>query len=238
MATSMCEFESERKVYVCHFDILGMKSVLRRSNFEAWQTICELATAQDNRELPITEDSRNSLTERFFSDTIIISTCDDSDMSLHTILARSFELFKSAFRSHIPLRGGVAYGSWIEGKEEKRELFTGDALLRAFDLGESQQMIGICLCDVVRERFFRTPFRLISGDPVIKDYTVPLKMGERIERPVLNWPAICQQELALLKDLDPTRLSQHFFAFGKPETLPVEAQSKYANTVEFIKCIG
>lgn len=234
----MCEFESEKKVYACHFDILGMKTVLRRSNFEAGEIICELAKAQDNQELPITEDSRNSLAERFFSDTIIISTCDDSDMSLHTILARSFELFRSAFRSGIPLRGGVAYGAWMERKEKKRDHFTGDALLRAFDLGESQQMIGICLCDVVRERFFRNPFRLTSGDPVIKDYPVPLKKGECINRPVLNWPAICQQELAHLKDLDPTGLAQHFSTFGKPETLTEEAKSKYVNTVEFITCIG
>lgn len=230
----MCEFESERKVYVCHFDILGMKSVLRRSNFEAWETICELAKAQDNRELPITEDSRNSLTERFFSDTIIISTCDDSVGALHTILARSLELFRSAFRSGIPLRGGVAYGSWFETNEGKRELFSGDALLRAFELGESQQMIGICICDVVRERFLRNPFQLTSGDPVIKNYPVPLKKGKRIERPVLNWPATCQQEPAHLKDLDPTGLAHHFFTFGKPETLPEEAKSIYANTVEFI----
>jgi hypothetical protein len=238
MGTVVRGFEPERQVYVCHFDILGMKSVLARSNFEAWQTICDLADAQDNQELPITVDSRNSLTERFFSDTIIISTSDDSAGALHTILARSFEIFRSAFRSSIPLRGGIAYGSWFESSEQERELFTGDALLRAYDLGESQQMLGICICDVIRQRFSKTPFRFRSGEPVIKDYPVPLKKGVRINRAVLNWPAICRQELTQINKSEANSLAQYFFGFGKPDTLPEEVMTKYTNTVEFIRCAG
>ncbi len=193
--------EKEKRVFVCHFDILGMKSVLRKSNFDAWMNICDLADAQDNFELPITDESRRTLNERFFSDTIIISSSDDTTQSLHTILARSFELFRSAFRSHIPLRGGVAYGAWFEALDKDRELFTGDALLRAYELGESQEMVGIFVCDVIRERFFDTPFKFTSGCPVVKDYPVPLKGGDKVNRAVLNWPAICTAELRGIGEL-------------------------------------
>lgn len=234
----MRALEPEQQVYVCHFDIIGMKSVLKRSNFEAWQTICELADVQDSEELPITAGLRGLLNERFFSDTIIISTCDDSDQSLHAILARALELFRVAFRSSIPLRGGIVFGSWFELHENGRELFTGDALLRAYELGESQQMIGICLCDVVRQRFMKRPFSFSSGAVVIKDYPVPLKKGVKANRAVLNWPAICEQELNMIKEFTPVRLAQYFYAFGKPETLPEEVMAKHANTIEFLKCVG
>lgn len=234
----MRDLEPEKKVYVCHFDILGMKSVLRRSNSDAWLTICDLADVQDSQELPISDDLRLLLNERFFSDTVIISTCDDSDQSLHAILARALELFRVAFRKSIPLRGGVAFGSWVELNENGRELFTGDALLRAYELGESQQMIGICLCDVVRQRFLKRPFSFPSGEVVVKDYLVPLKKGVRTNRAVLNWPAICKKELEMVRELEPVRLAQHFYAFGKPETLPEEVMVKYANTIEFLKCVG
>lgn len=235
----MRALEPEKKVYVCHFDILGMKSVLKRSNFEAWQTICDLADVQDDKELPITPAQRQLLNERFFSDTVVISTRDDTDDSLYAILVRVLELFRVAFRRSIPLRGGVAFGSWFELNENGRELFTGDALLRAYELGESQQMIGICLCDVVRQRFMERPlFSFPSGAVVIKDYPVPLKKGVRSNRAVLNWPAICEQELKMLKELVPVRLAQHFYAFGKPETLPEEVMVKHENTIEFLKCVG
>lgn len=235
----MRELEPEKKVYVCHFDILGMKSVLKRSSFDGWQVICGLADIQESEELPITSAHRKLLNERLFSDTVIISTNDDTDDSLYAVLLRALEIFRVAFRRSTPLRGGVAFGSWFEINETGRELFTGDALLRAYELGESQQMIGICLCDVVRQRFMGRPlFSFTSGKAVIKDYLVPLKNDVKSKRAVLNWPAICKLELKMLKELDPVRLAQHFYAFGKPEHLPEDVMVKYKNTIDFMKFVG
>ena len=161
--------EKEIKVFVAHFDILGMSSVLQRSNDDAWVLLSDLAEAIDAEELPLSKEQRESLTERFFSDTVIITTRTDDDESLNTIMRRSFELFRCAFRLNIPLRGGITHGSWIEAaSSDKHDLFTGDALLRAYRIGESQQMISIAICDETRERFLRNPpFGLPSGSPVM-----------------------------------------------------------------------
>jgi len=230
----MREFEAEKKVFVAHFDVLGMKSLLKKSNFEAWQIICDLAEAKDTHELQITDDSRKSLNERFFSDTIIISTSNDSIGSLHTIIARSFELFRCAFRESIPLRAGIAHGSWFESNEKNLHLFTGDALLKAYDIGESQQLIGISTCDEVKNRFLAEPF-VISGKDVMIDYPVPLKNGDCPYRTLLNWPAFCRQELVMLGDLTEQTLMHYFYSFRDIELSNNSARDKYRNTVKFIK---
>jgi len=198
----------------------------------------DLAAASASEELPITDESRAMLREKFFSDTIVIRTRDDSIGSLHTIVARTLELFRCALRHSVPLRAGIAYGSWFESETATKELFTGDALLRAYGIGETQQMMGVVVCDVVRERFIEKPFQLSSGLPVIKDYPVPVKGGGCQNRAVLNWPAICGNELRLVEPLSEKALSQHFYSFGRYETLDSSAKAKYSNTVGFIQAMA
>lgn len=229
--------EQEINLFVAHFDILGMSSLLRRSNSEAWGLLCHLADAVDTEELPLSADQRANLIERFFSDTVIIKTAGDDDDSVRSIIARSFELFRCAFRRGIPLRGGIAHGSWIEAEaSDKHDLFTGDALLRAYEIGESQQMISVALCDVTRERFLRNPFGFPSGSPVIKDYPIPVKGGHQ-NRGVLNWPAFCHHELQnyQLQCCTAQELANHFSGFGSYETLGPSERRKYENTALFIR---
>lgn len=132
--------EVEKNVFVAHFDILGMSSVLRKSNDRAWLLLCDLAEACEIEELPLSVEMRENLGEKFFSDTIILHACNDDTASLRSIVARSFEIFRSAFRVGIPLRAGIAHGAWIEAASGKQDLFTGDALLRAYHIGETQQL--------------------------------------------------------------------------------------------------
>lgn len=232
---NMRGLEAEKKVFVAHFDILGMSSVLRKSNERAWLLLCDLADASEEEELPLTQESRESITEKFFSDTIILCSSGDDIASLHAILVRSFELFRCAFRVGIPMRAGIAHGSWIEAEAGKQDLFTGDALLRAHHIGESQQLISIAICDVTRERFLKTPFEFKSGLPVIKDYPIPVKGGGCQNRAVLNWPDFCQNELLNLKPLTAQTLADYFSEFGRYETFGENERVKHENTVAFIQ---
>lgn len=227
--------EAEKKVFVAHFDILGMSSILRKSNDRAWILLCDLADASEVEELPLPQESRENITERFFSDTIILCTSGDDIASLHAILVRSFELFRCAFRVGIPMRAGIAHGSWIEAASGKQDLFTGDALLRAHHIGESQQLISIAICDVTRERFLKTPFEFKSGFPVIKDYPIPVKDGCYQNRAVLNWPVFCQNEFLNLKPLTAQTLANYFSEFGRYEVLGENERIKHENTVAFIQ---
>jgi hypothetical protein len=116
-------------------------------------------------------------------------------------------------------------------------LFTGDALLRAYEIGETQQLIGITVCNVIRQRFLKNPFSFNSGSPVIKDYLIPVKGGHQ-NSAVLNWPALCVRELQLITPLSESSLANYFSTFGKYESLDESAKTKYSNTVEFIKNMG
>lgn len=227
--------EIETKAFVAHFDILGMSSILRKSNPAAWQLLCDLADASEVEEMPMTKESRESITEKFFSDTIVLCTNGDDTASLHAILVRSFELFRCAFRAGIPMRAGIAYGSWFESASGTQDLFTGDALLRAHHLGESQQLISIAICGVTRERFLKNPFVFKSGFPVIRDYLIPVKGGCYQNCAVLNWPILCQHELSNLHPLNAKSLADYFSEFGRYETLGENEKEKYANTVAFIQ---
>lgn len=229
--------EVEKNVFVAHFDILGMSSVLRKSNGRAWLLLCDLAEATEREELPLSVEMRENLGEKFFSDTIILHTCNDDTASLHSIVARLFEIFRCAFCVGIPLRAGIAHGAWIEAASGKQDLFTGDALLRAYHIGESQQLISIAICDVTRERFLKTPFSFSSGLPVIKDYLIPVKGGANSNHAVLNWPAHCQHELSSLRPLTAKALANKFSEFGCYETLGEHEKAKYENTVAFIQSL-
>lgn len=228
--------EDEKKVFVAHFDILGMSAVLRKSNGLAWQLLCDLANATDVEELPLSKESRDGIAERFFSDTIIMRTRGDDSESLKAIIARAFELFRCAFRGGIPLRAGIAHGSWFEAaSSDRHDLFTGDALLRAYHIGEAQQLLSIAICDVARDGFLQDPFKLRSGAPVIKDYLVPVKGGGYQNRAVLNWPAICQDELKNLRPFTAQTLASYFSEFGHYEALGNSEKEKYENTAVFLR---
>ena len=230
----MLGLEQEKKVFVAHFDIPGMSAVLRRSNSEAWVLLCDFAEASDTHELPITDPSRQTLFERFFSDTIIIRTSDDTTGALHTIIARSLELFRCAFRRSIPLRAGIAHDSWIESLTEMRELFTGDALLQAYSIGEEQQLLGISVCDVIRDKFLSNPFSLSNGSPVVIDYHIPKKTGGCKQGAVLNWPALCKNELNQITPLTDKALLHYFNTTANCEFLDDSVMAKYSNTINFI----
>ncbi len=222
-------------MYAAHFDILGMSSLLQKSTYEAWLSLVDLADASRSEELPISDESRSTLNERFFSDTIIIRTRDDDLYSLHTILARSFELFRCAFRSGIPLRGGVAHGDWVENNEGQQDLFTGQALLSAYCIGESQQLLSVAVCDVTKKRFLAEPFELTCGRSPLIDYEVPIKDGKYCKRALLNWPVFCEHELRIESSNNGPWIAARFGTFGNYDSLKESVKKKYNNTATFIE---
>ena len=232
----MRELEPKQGVYAAHFDVLGMSNLLSRSTSRAWLILCDLAKASDENELPISEESRQGLVERFFSDTIVIRTNDDSSGSLHTILARCFELFRCAFRSGIPIRGGVAHGTWIESSTGRQDLFTGTALSEAYRVGETQQMLSVAVCKNTQKAFSKIPFTLREGAPALVSYNVPLKRGSE-QRDALNWPAISELELGQNNEPTTKEIADRFTEFGKFEDLDKKSKQKYINTAEFIKSV-
>ncbi len=237
----MHDLEKGREVYVAHFDILGIGALLddtEQKNWGAWQTIKSFAEAQELSEFPLTCESRERLSERFFSDTILITTTDDSVESIHSIIVRSLELFRCSLRNSIPIRGGIAHGYWFESNENNKDIFTGNSLSRAYKIGESQQMLGITICDKSTEIFSRNSFSLASKKDVILQYMVPCKNGKSKSQAILNWPALCAQELKGIDSSSAETLCNHFFTVGKYDEIDKGAKEKYVNTVHFLNTNG
>ena len=136
------------------------------------------------------------------------------------------------------MRAGIAHGSWFEAASGKKDLFTGDALLCAHHLGETQQLISIAICDITRERFLKNPPFLLHGSPVVLDYPIPVKGGGYEKRGALNWPAFCQREHPNLQSLTAQTLADHFSEFGRYETLGENERAIHENTVAFIQSLN
>lgn len=223
----------EERVLVAHLDVLGMSRLIGRSTGEAWDLLLDLAEATESSELPLTTDTRASLTERYFSDTILIRTQSDNIESLHAITARSLEIFCNALRAGIPLRGGIAHGSWIESEKGDRDIFTGQALLYAHDIGEAQQMLGIALCAKSSARFATHPFSFSNGLSAVFEYDVPEKRGTCL-RAVIDWPAICRLEPTTMPHGSGREVANLFTTMGCYDSLDERARRKYDNTASFI----
>lgn len=233
--------EVEKNVYVAHFDILGMGAAIKKDSWNAWQNILNLSEALDCKELPITEWERQRLSERYFSDTILITSDDDGEVSLHTILARSLELFRCALRQFIPLRGGIAHGTWFEKQHDNKDLFSGTSLNSAYELGERKQLLGVSVCSSIYNSFYNSQaksFTLESGKSVILQQEVPVK-GDIIEpRFILNWPAVCSDELERIHLDDAFLFSQYFWTVNKGSEMEPCILVKYENTLKLINEIG
>jgi hypothetical protein len=231
--------EVEKNVYVAHFDILGMGAAIKKDSWNAWQNIIGLSEALDCEELPIDDYERQRLTERYFSDTVLITSEDDGVPSLHTILARSLELFRCALRRSIPLRGGIAHGTWFEKRHDNKDLFSGNSLSSAYELGEKQQLLGISVCSTTRERFYESKFyRLAQDKDVILQKSIPIKGGATELRYILNWPALCSSELGKVRLDNASMFSQYFWTVNQGLELDDCVLSKYENTLRLISDIG
>lgn len=227
--------EIEKNVFAAHFDILGMGAAIKKDSWNAWQNILGLSEALYCEELSIDAYERQRLTERYFSDTVLITSEDDGVPSLHTVLARSLELFRCALRRSIPLRGGIAHGTWFEKRHGNKDLFSGTSLNSAYELGEKQQLLGVSVCSITRERFCQSkPYSLTCGNEVILQKNIPTKPGVTELRYILNWPAHCKSELARLCLDDASLFSQHFWTINQGVKLNECILAKYENTLRLI----
>ncbi|MFD2837644.1 hypothetical protein ACFS3C_17000 [Azotobacter vinelandii] len=139
--------------FVAHFDMLGMSTLTKRDPESAWQKLCDLSRARNERlHLEIERSDTNEiLTDQvhsfIFSDTMIAFF---RKVTLKTMRLRSFfsrqksllKLFTTAFLSEVESPKGASAST------SQQTSFSGPALVDAYELGETTQWLGI----VVDER--------------------------------------------------------------------------------------
>lgn len=227
--------------FVAHFDMLGTKSLVRRDADIAWQKLSDLArTAKEKlTQLGIQRvDTGEMIEDRvhyfIFSDTIVAYTGKDDENDALCIQILATELFIGALSLCIPLRGGIAYGRFDFNAD--LHLFSGPALVDAYEMGESCQWLGIVLdCQTAQAFTELTTGHSTSGEKVVVPYHVPCgKDGELHKHMVINWVA---SHHGNFKGSAPLTL-EAFYApfeklFGPLERLPKRVVTKYENTVAF-----
>ncbi len=224
-------FAPRSNCFVAHFDMLGMRTIIQEDLDQAWDLLLDFEDARtQSRDLPLSEDTRRSIREIVFSDTVVFISQADGPGDLHAIIARSLELFRASFAGGIPVRGVIAHGSMAISDDPLR--FIGQALVDAHDLGESQKILGVSLQREATLLFERNPFKFTSGAHVLVDWDVPTQQGSE-NRSVLNWPPFCHTYFPKGFPVTPEEL---YGRFKREEfaCLPQEVQQKYKNTLEFI----
>jgi len=230
------KMKQNHKRFVAHFDMLGMKQAILRNDNEAWGALCDINEAK-KRIYRISIEIKNKdkiVADRvrtfFFSDTVIIFTLSDELEDLYAILILSSELFSNSLHRCVPLRGGLAHGEFYFNLDES--LFLGKPLVKAYEIGECAQWIGI----VVDQFIARMAEPYPIGEEIIQ-WDVPQKDNTLKKEFVLNWPWIFKNNFTI----KPVTIAAFYEAFmplfGPYDDLPESAKIKYKNTVRFINSI-
>jgi len=233
----MIEHKDNR--FVAHFDMLGMATLTKRNPDLAWQKLSELRRANEERlNLVIERTGTNELIANqiktfTFSDTIIAFSKGNTENDALAIFILTTELFSRTLHDCVPIRGGIAYGRFTFNFD--LNLFSGPALVDAYELGESSQWLGI----VVDEHTAKTVSKLSIGkSPRGRDVVVPWDMpckGNVVQkRMVVNWPETQYKNYEGTLPLTIEMFYQPFSElFGSLEKLAPSVVAKYANTVAF-----
>jgi len=221
--------------FVAHFDMLGMRSATKRNPDLAWERLSALSRVRDERmRLGIERlDTGALIKDRvysfIFSDTLVAFSKSNGENDALALVLLTTELFTRALYYRIPLRGGIAHGRFEFNLE--RNLFSGPALVDAYELGESSQWLGIVIDDYTAKAAKNIPIRS-QGTDVVTFWDVPLKNSLPETRNVMNWIQTHQYR-------GPVPLTAEVFygtmsdMFGPWDELPPNVRVKYENTVAF-----
>lgn len=224
--------------FVAHFDMLGMSALTRRDPDLAWDKLTALARARDERlRLGIERlDTKELITDRvrsfIFSDTLIAFSKGSTPNDALALLVLTTEVFTRALHYCIPLRGGIAHGRFDFNLD--LNLFSGPALVDAYELGESSQWLGVVVDDKTAEIARGTPIRAEGKKDAVIAWPVPVNDGPPVSRNVVNWVATHRHTYC-----GPVPLTVEVFyspmahLFGPWDALTPSIQRKYENTVAF-----
>lgn len=156
--------------WVAYFDLLGFANRVRVMP-TVWPILEEYRTV-----LAEIRKNPEEIRSKWFSDTFLFYTPDDSEKSFAGIDAACQFFFYRMTRSHIPVRGSLTVGDFYEDTSDG--VLVGPALIDAYKLAERQDWLGFVLSpDAVRRReqygFPRDYYR---------EYDVPVDHSKSTER--------------------------------------------------------
>ncbi len=229
--------------WIVHFDILGFSNMVE--NFPVWFVQKEYIKARERG-----KRSNVKCKFKFFSDSFIFYTDDDSPDSFSCIEATSALFFQAMFRGRIPMRGCLNIGQFYS--DEKNGIFFGPAHIEAYRLAEEQNWIGFVLSEKTREKL--ASFELVGFKSGYKkrysEYEVPYN-DEPYRRNLLAYNLILastnpgfQNELWMALDSMKFNAIQMLLKENGNKNVDIEKCpeyrkiiTKYENTEKFMFCV-
>jgi hypothetical protein len=130
--------------YVALIDVLGFSQLVRGER--AADRLASYREGLEGALAPEPEEGIPVVEYVVFSDTIVVTTSDDSEPSLQALLRRSSTLFGIMLEKDIALRGAIACGSFERHRIDRGSVFVaGPAIVDAFDFEKRQDWVGIML---------------------------------------------------------------------------------------------
>jgi hypothetical protein len=225
--------------FVVHIDILGMSSLVAKDPELAWDLLSRLVEARkeahatsltflDSAETVATPQHVQAVT---FSDTIVLFSKGATINDLRTILVMATQLLSKALHLCVPIRVGVAVGTFFFNLDES--MYAGPALIEAYSLGESAQWIGIVTSQEVHRRALEAKLQSGSSN-VVALAEIPVD-GGAIPGYAVNWPVILRSSVAAPLPVTARQVYEGFARyFGPFEFLDARTRRKYENTAAFM----
>lgn len=229
----------EHQRFVVHIDVLGMSALVAKDPELAWSLLGRLVEARkdahatsltflDTAETVATPQHVHTIT---FSDTIVLFSRGSALNDLRTILVMATQLLSRALHLCVPVRIGVAVGTFFFNLDES--MYAGPALIEAYHLGETAQWIGIVTSQEVYRRAIEAHLQSGTSD-IVSPADIPVDGGARPGYAV-NWPVILKNSIAAPLPVTAKQVYEGFAQyFGPFETLDPRARRKYENTAAFM----
>ena len=231
----------KQKSYIAYFDLVGFKSAILADIDEACNALEAMRLSlSDIYSIVLRPLSSNRpvfpahyVRYKFLSDSFILYTTCDTQEDLLSIVFVSTRLLMKYFFWRLPMRGGLAFGDFY--LNEQYDLFCGKPLVRAYEIGEYSQWLGLVFDDEVAERYMENP--LVTPDEansIMLRWDVYYKGGVKQNVWVANWPP--KMEYKVNPPITGTELYEVFEPlFRKGFTSQAEdTRLKYNNTAKFI----
>ena len=169
--------------FVALLDVLGFSSLVA-SDGEGKHLERYLACLQEALDF---ESGGPTVDYVAFSDSIVLTTQEDSEPALQAILLRCSRAFGMMLRHEIALRGAIAYGSFFRSDSPSGVFVAGRAILDAYRFETLQDWVGIMLAPSTIKRVsdLANRFKLPSGDMVSEEI-------RRAIRKHIPWTAFIQ----------------------------------------------
>lgn len=230
-----------KRGFICVLDALGTKGVWKQKSpidvVEIFKSLKRLKSDAMRYVIPKSKEIKYN----FFSDSIIISFQDKSKSddefidNVHLFARDILTFFYNALMRGIKYRGAISYGEYYKSEE----FIVGPAIDDAAMYYDKYDWIGISLTPktsyLMKSKGIPIEKRILDDNEYrlyFKDYKAPLKSCSTPPNVLsLNWPLFIYK--TRLSKVDIVSLKKILLDILSQSQIPLEALSKYENTIAF-----